>query len=205
MTTQPEGFWIATTPVDSPGPALFAQHNMNYGLVQKGTTAYLLGVLTKHGVTGYEDVLGIFRRVNSAGTIQNLPTIIVGQSANRPAAVVANNNAWYYATDTAELSVIHEGARVVIGSAGFDIHDDVATEMTSPDDTHRLVASNESKPGDPNEWLSLDRLRIWLQGVLQLSASKITSDDLDYNRMPANVPRILVTTANTRPADAGCW
>ncbi|MCY3730053.1 MAG: hypothetical protein OXF98_01820, partial [Rhodospirillaceae bacterium] len=54
--------------------------------------------------------------------------------------------------------------------AAFDLHDDVATELTAPADADRLLASDESESGDPNRWLSLTRLFTYIQGKLGLPA-----------------------------------
>ena len=200
MTTEPRGFWEASVPVVTPDDATFAQHNMNWLIIQKGNDAFLIDVLRKHGVSGYNDVLGIFRRLNGSGVIEDMPTIIVGNVADRPDAVVANNGAWYYAIDTAELSVIHNGVRLVIGSTGFDLHDDVTIEMITISGSDRLVVSDESSPGDPNEWLSLNRLLDWIEDMISISADAVTNGRFSFNRMPQNVIRMYVTTGDTRPS-----
>lgn len=70
------------------------------------------------------------------------------------------------------------------GGGNFDVHDDVTTEMTSPSGSDRLVASNESEAGDPQQFLSLFSLTTWLTNVLSLDASKITGGILAAARIP---------------------
>ena len=197
----PQGFWLASSPVDDPDGALFAQHNMNRTLMQKGTTSFLLGVLNKHGVTGYEETLGLFRRYNAAGVIENLPVIIVGMDADKPDEDAVNNNAWYYAIDTTEFSVIHNGMRRIVGSSGFHIHNDVAIEMVGISGDDRLVVSDESATGDRNEWLSLNRFLDWIEDMISISADAVTNGRFSFNRMPQNIPRLYVTNNDSRPSE----
>ena len=116
--TFPVGFWDAGTPAADPATddVSLEQHNMNRMLLQLGVTAHLASVLTKEGVMGYESVLGIFRRRNNSG-IQNLPSIIVGNDADKPIEDVVNNGAWYFSIDTGVLSVIHAGKRKQISNS----------------------------------------------------------------------------------------
>ena len=79
------------------------------------------------------------------------------------------------------------------GAVPFDLHDDVGTELTSPATSDRLVASDESVGGDPNRWLSLSRLTTYLNGVLSLAASRITSGVLALARIP-NLPAGRITS-----------
>ena len=46
--------------------------------------------------------------------------------------------------------------------SGFDIHDDLSTQLTGPADLDRLAASDESDSGDPMKWMSLLTLRNWV-------------------------------------------
>ena len=66
----------------------------------------------------------------------------------------------------------------------FDLHDDLGTELTNPANADRLVASDEGTAGDPNRWLSLTRLATYMNGVLSLAASRITSGTLAIARIP---------------------
>lgn len=130
----PAGFWVATNPTTNPDDKTFAQHNMNHTLLQKGDMSFINSVLTKHGVSGYNDVLGIFLRRNSTGTIDRLPVIIVGNDVNKPTATSANNGAWYFALDTLSLYVIHNGNRYVINS-GTQLGLGGSPRSIEPDDT----------------------------------------------------------------------
>ena len=71
------------------------------------------------------------------------------------------------------VTAVYDGTRFVTNVvpppaevAGFDLHEDVTTELTSPAGTDRLVASDESTSGDPNRWLSLTRLATWVKGQI---------------------------------------
>ena len=79
------------------------------------------------------------------------------------------------------------------GGTPFDLHDDVGTELTSPATSDRLVASDESASGDPNRWLSLSRLTTYLNGMLSLAASRVTSGVLALARIP-NLPAGRITS-----------
>ena len=83
---------------------------------------------------------------------------------------------------------------------GFDVHDDVTTENDNPDGGDRLVTSKENASGDPNRWLSLTRLRTWLQTNLSLNASRITAGRLSFSRMPENV--LIIRSGTADPDDS---
>lgn len=65
---------------------------------------------------------------------------------------------------------------------GFDVHDSLADELSSPAASDRLAASDESDTGDPMRWLSLSGLRTWLQTTISLSAARIMSGTLAIAR-----------------------
>ncbi len=69
-------------------------------------------------------------------------------------------------------------------ATGFDIHDDLDTELTSPDQADRIPISDESVSGDPNRYIPLSRLRTWLQNNFSLAASRITGT-LAVGRIPS--------------------
>ena len=46
-------------------------------------------------------------------------------------------------------------ARMANSGGAFDLHDDVTTEETTPQDNDRLAVSAEDETGDPMRWLSL--------------------------------------------------
>ena len=48
----------------------------------------------------------------------------------------------------------------------FDIHDDVTTEETTPQDADRVAVSAEDETGDPMRWLSLSRLANYVKGKI---------------------------------------
>ena len=114
----PAGFWLAANPNPNPDDVTFAQHNMNHTLLQKGDITFLNSVLSKHGVSGYNETLGIFLRRNSTGGIDKLPVIVVGNDADKPDESTANNDAWYFAIDTLKLYVISSGTRYTISGGG---------------------------------------------------------------------------------------
>ena len=110
------------------------------------------------------------------------------------------------------------------GPGSFDLHDDLGTEMTSPDGADRLVASDESLTGDPNRWLSLTNLRTWLNIPSAASGfdvhddlgTELTSPD-GADRIPASDESVtgdpnryltlsnLVTWLNTQITSGGSF
>ena len=129
----PKGFWEANSPASNPATddATIEQHNMNRTLTQKGDTAHLIAVLTKEGVTGYQEALGIFRRANASGALEDMPTIRLGVDADKPTEDAANNGSWYFTTDTKVLSVIHNATRVNVNIVGLP-------SVASPDNNNLL-------------------------------------------------------------------
>ena len=85
------------------------------------------------------------------------------------------------------------------GGGDFDLHDDVATEETTPQNADRLLVSAEDETGDPNRWMSLTRLKTWLEGVLSLGGARITSGTLDAARIP-NLSASKLTTGTLSAA-----
>ena len=79
------------------------------------------------------------------------------------------------------------GIRSMIGTfaGNFSVHSSVPVQRVAPHGDDRLVVSAENVGGDPNRWLSLTKLKEWLQGVLSLAASRITSGRLAGQRFIA--------------------
>ena len=62
-------------------------------------------------------------------------------------------------------------------AAGFDLHEDIGTELTTLATADRIALSDEGEPGDPNVWASLDTLSSFLHGRIspQLIGSGVRS------------------------------
>lgn len=71
---------------------------------------------------------------------------------------------------------------------GFDLHDDVATEVTTLADIDRLLLSDEGTPGAPNGWIRLSTLRSFLSNAFDLHDDVPTELD-----SLADADRILVS------------
>ena len=85
--------------------------------------------------------------------------------------------------------------RVHIGAdqgSAFDIHGDVLTAATITDADH-LVFSDESVTGEPMRYTSAGNLAIYLNGVIQLTASQITSGAF----LTARIPDLSATKITT--------
>ena len=206
MVTLPEGFWTATNPAASPitDEISFEQHNMNRTLMQKGNAAHLAAVLSKHGVTGYNDVLGIFMRMSSTNMLERMPTIIAGLDANKPTSDPTNNHSWYFATDTMILYTVQNGVRIqalsqaTVTSGGMPSRidpDDPAEEGTSTslarrDHQHQIITgtpssiTNFNSEGNADEFVRRDHRHHHGSNVhergraLALNADKL---GIDYN------------------------
>ena len=92
---------------------------MNRNLLQKGNAAHIQDVLTKHGISGYDEDLGVFYRVNSLGALEPLVFIIIGLDANKPSGNSDNNGSWFYATDTQKMYAVQNGSRIEIRLGTF--------------------------------------------------------------------------------------
>ena len=58
-----------------------------------------------------------------------------------------------------------------LGGGGFDLHDDVATELTSLAASDRFLVSDENVSGDPNRWVTLTRLQAAILSLNYLTVS----------------------------------
>ena len=65
--------------------------------------------------------------------------------------------------DTAKRAPV---SQLPASDGSFDIHDDVATEETTPQDDDRVAVSAEDEAGDPMRWLSLSRLATYVKGKI---------------------------------------
>ena len=129
----PQGFWDANNPSANPvtDDITFEQHNMNRTLMQKGDTPHITGVLTKHGVFGYNEDNGILYRVNSVGVLESLNFIKTGLDADKPAENESNNGSWFYATDTSKLYTVINAMKIeftLLSSLAFEISDDAPVQ-----------------------------------------------------------------------------
>ena len=57
----------------------------------------------------------------------------------------------------------------------FDVHDDIAVQNASPANADRIPSSDESGPGDPNEYFRLDILRGYFRRDAQQTFDLIES------------------------------
>ena len=135
----PRGFWAATNPAANPvtDNITFEQHNMNRVLAQKGDTSHIAAVLTKHGIFGYNEDNGVFYRVSSTNVLEALPPIRSGLDADKPAENAANNDSWFYATDTNKFYTVIAGVRAEIdlgGTPGLSLSNANPTTI-NPDDS----------------------------------------------------------------------
>ena len=75
-------------------------------------------------------------------------------------------------------------------ATGFDLHDDVGTQLTSLADTDRFVVSDESASGDPNRYITGVNVASYVRGKIvaadipNLAASKITTGTMAAARLP---------------------
>ena len=85
----------------------------------------------------------------------------------------------------------------------FDIHDDVGTAATIAD-ADRLTFSDESVNDDPMRYTLASNLADYMQGEVELSADRITSDTLSVDRIP-NLPASKLPAPPAVTIDAlGC-
>ena len=85
----------------------------------------------------------------------------------------------------------------------FDIHDDVGTAATIAD-ADRLTFSDESVNDDPMRYTLASNLADYMQGEVELSANRITSDTLSVDRIP-NLPASKLPAPPAVTIDAlGC-
>ena len=74
---------------------------------------------------------------------------------------------WYDSTSE-ELQIWSGTAwKDATDSGEFDLHEDITSELTAPAGADRLVASDESVTGQPNKYLTLTKLKEWLEGVFR--------------------------------------
>ena len=121
---------------------------------------------------------------------------------------LADNNELDTGTDDTNKVPNVLGTQRMIDSSvttGFDLHDDVTDELTNPANADRLIVSDEGSTGDPNKWLSLTRLTIFLNGVLSLNASRITAGILSASRLPnaSETAEGVVELGSNAELDAG--
>ena len=85
----------------------------------------------------------------------------------------------------------------------FDIHDDV-TQSATIVDADRIPFSDESLNGDPMRYATAANFANYLQGEVELSANRITSDTLSVDRIP-NLPASKLPAPPAVTIDAlGC-
>lgn len=127
----PRGFWTATNPAVDPTSDLktFAQHNMNRTLFQKGDTSFVDSVLDEFGMAGYDEEKALFKHRNSTGVVEVMPVILIGDDADKPDAIMDNNNIVYFAQDTGVLSMIVNGVRRTLASGALSFSDDIPTKV----------------------------------------------------------------------------
>ena len=59
-------------------------------------------------------------------------------------------------------------------ATGFDLHNDVGTELTSLNDSDRMVVSDESSAGDPNRYATLSRLKSFVRSGFTVAWGSVT-------------------------------
>ncbi len=70
----------------------------------------------------------------------------------------------------------------------FDLHDDVANELTTPANADRLLISDEGTPGAPNRWIKLQTLQSFFTNAFDLH------DDVDTELTEAaKADRLLIS------------
>ena len=108
---------------------------------------------------------------------------------------------WYDTADE-ELKIYNGTAwKKAINAGVFDLHEDITNEIVSLMGADRLIVSDEDQTGQPNKWLSLTKLKTWLQGVLKLGTARITSGVFDSARLSgtgAATGRVLTKTSATQ-------
>ena len=92
-------------------------------------------------------------------------------------------------TDGVVDSVTYAGGNLVLGrtvgddliatglTRPFDLHDDVTTENATPNPLDRLVSSDESAAGDPNEWLTIRDLLFEMADAASTRQATPADDD----------------------------
>ena len=106
------------------------------------------GVVDTLSMSGGTLTLG--RTVGDDLRLTNVPFMGVPNEAGTP----EDDDRWLL-LHTTPLSVRYRTTTQMQDHFGFDLHDDVSTNNSAPDPLDRLVSSDESQAGDPNEWLTI--------------------------------------------------
>ncbi len=89
--------------------------------------------------------------------------------------------------------------RLIRLPVGFDLHDDVDTELTTPANIDRMLISDEGTPGAPNRWVKLATLQSFFTNAFDLH------DDVDTELTEAAAADRLLISDEGESGDPQKW